>query len=294
MGVLDRLQGAYEIREAMSISEFIAAVGDWYGVERAKAIEIVCRWVMVDRLPVAALLPGILNEYLSPEDASVSAMLALAMGNEMDDNTRVEIGENDKYEELMGAMSAFQEIDALLKEKSAIASYMKGDNLMRPRFGDLIVLSKDVKAIFVKLGLGKWFPWKYPLGMYADKPDVEELLGVTLTDSDYIEGLMEDRWSSVLSNESEKSIEIVNPQIKKPIPAKGSPESLQEWIKYIITVEKGLSLVDRMPDGLQAELVRESMKYGYKDGSAVKRAWSKLGLNPVRETVKMQKPPKTP
>ncbi len=83
-------------------------------------------------------------------------------------------------------------------------------------------------------------------------------------------------------------------QNQKPEPSKGSPESLQEWIKYIITVEKGLSLVDRMPDGLQAELIRESMKYGYKDASAVKRAWSRLGLNPIRETVKMQKPPKAP
>ena len=90
------------------------------------------------------------------------------------------------------------------------------------------------------------------------------------------------------------TIEPLTPQVTAPVPVKGSPESLQEWIKYIITVEKGLSLVDRMPDGLQAELIRESMKYGYKDASAVKRAWSRLGLNPIRETVKMQKPPKAP
>ncbi len=294
MGVLDRLQAGYEIQETMSISEFIVVVGGWYGVEKKEAIEIVCRWVMVDRLPVVAFIRGILSEYLPQGDAGVSAMYALVEMNEMDDKTRVDMGGDDKYEELIGVMSVFQEVDVLLKGKSTIADYMKGDNLQKPRFGDLIVLAKDVKALFVKLGLGDWFPWKYPARMYAAKPDVEELLGVTLTNGDYIEGLTDHGWFSEFSNEQENSRNLIQYQEKQPTPKKGSPESLREWIKYIITVEEGLSLTEEMPDGLQARLIREAAKYGYKDGSAVKKAWSALGLVSDRKTTKMKKPPKTP
>lgn len=294
MGVLDRLQDGYEIQKTMSISEFIVEVGGWYGVERKEAIQIVCHWVMVDRLPVTTIILGILGEYLPQEDAGTSAIYALAMMNEMGNRTRIEIGKNDKYEELLGVMSVFQEVDDLLKGKSTIAGYMKGDNLKRPRFGDLMVSSVDVKALFVRLGLGECFPWRYPSRMYAAKSDVEERLGVTLTKGDYIEGLIEHGWLPEFLNEQENSENLIQYQGEKPIPKKGSAESLRQWIVYVITIEMGLKLTDKMPDGLQAELIRESEKYGYRDASAVKRAWSKLGLNSVRETVKMQKPPKAP
>lgn len=81
---------------------------------------------------------------------------------------------------------------------------------------------------------------------------------------------------------------------EKPTPIKGKPETLIAWMKYVIEVEKGLSLLDEMPDGLQARLIEDAEKYGYRDGSSVKKAWSVLGLKSVRKTTKMGKPPKTP
>lgn len=80
----------------------------------------------------------------------------------------------------------------------------------------------------------------------------------------------------------------------KPEPKKGDAETLMAWMKYEIQNVRGLDLAGDMPDGLQAELIRDSGKYGYKDASVVKRAWSKLGLKSVRSAKKMKKPPKAP
>jgi hypothetical protein len=71
-------------------------------------------------------------------------------------------------------------------------------------------------------------------------------------------------------------------------PIKGKPEMLRKWMEHVITVEKGLSLSDEVPDGLQAQLIEKAREYGYIDGTAVKKAWSALGLQSVRKTVKMK------
>lgn len=92
----------------------------------------------------------------------------------------------------------------------------------------------------------------------------------------------------------EREIRIAIEAEKDMEPIKGKPETLRKWMRNFITVEKGLSLSDEMPDGLQAELIREAATYGYRDPTSVKTAWSKLGLISVRKTTKMKKPPKTP
>ena len=70
--------------------------------------------------------------------------------------------------------------------------------------------------------------------------------------------------------------------IAKPKPTKGKPETLKAWIKHIITEEKGLSLSDEMPLGLQAELIKKASEYGYTDNTAVKRAWAAMKLKSVK------------
>lgn len=69
---------------------------------------------------------------------------------------------------------------------------------------------------------------------------------------------------------------------KKPIPIKGKSETLIGWIKYVLVHEKGLSLDDEMPMGLQSELIKRAVDYNYKDESSIKRAWKKLGLKSVK------------
>ncbi|SKA77476.1 hypothetical protein SAMN02745130_01802 [Thiothrix eikelboomii] len=68
-------------------------------------------------------------------------------------------------------------------------------------------------------------------------------------------------------------------------PIKGNKKSMQEWIKHVITTEKGLSLDSLMPAGLQQELInRATGAYSYKDGTAVKNAWAALGLKSAHKT----------
>lgn len=72
---------------------------------------------------------------------------------------------------------------------------------------------------------------------------------------------------------------------KVPIPIKGNKKSMQEWIVYVITQEKGLSLDSILHTGLQQELINRAIgSYGYKDGTAVKTAWAALGLKSAHKT----------
>ena len=96
---------------------------------------------------------------------------------------------------------------------------------------------------------------------------------------------------NVTNSPDEKATTAGDKDIK---PIKSKPEMLRKWMVHVITVEKGLSLSDEMPDGLQSRLIERAREYGYIDGSAVKSAWSALGLQSARKTVKMKKPPKTP
>lgn len=68
-----------------------------------------------------------------------------------------------------------------------------------------------------------------------------------------------------------------------PAPIKGKPESLRKWMCHVITVEKGLSIDEALPSGLQAELIRRATEYGYQDDSAVKRAWRHLKLESAKQ-----------
>lgn len=69
------------------------------------------------------------------------------------------------------------------------------------------------------------------------------------------------------------------------VPIKGNKKSMQEWVKHVITTEKGLSLDGLMPTGLQQELInRATGSYSYKDGTAVKKAWAALGLKSAHKT----------
>ena len=67
------------------------------------------------------------------------------------------------------------------------------------------------------------------------------------------------------------------------MPIKGNPETLRNWIKYVVVHEKGLSLDDEMPMGFQQELIRRAREYGYEDEGSVKRAWSKLELKSAKK-----------
>jgi hypothetical protein len=85
------------------------------------------------------------------------------------------------------------------------------------------------------------------------------------------------------------SLAINNRQLqeptKVPIPIKGNKKSMQEWIVYVITQEKGLSLDSILHTGLQQELINRAIgSYGYKDGTAVKTAWAALGLKSAHKT----------
>ncbi|MFZ1569167.1 MAG: hypothetical protein WAT29_10140 [Thiolinea sp.] len=85
------------------------------------------------------------------------------------------------------------------------------------------------------------------------------------------------------------SLAINNRQLqeptKVPMPIKGNKKSMQEWIVYMITQEKGLSLDSILHTGLQQELINHAIgSYGYKDGTAVKTAWAALGLKSAHKT----------
>jgi len=84
------------------------------------------------------------------------------------------------------------------------------------------------------------------------------------------------------------SLAINNRQLqeptKMPIPIKGSPKSMQDWVRYVIVKEKGLFLDSLLYSGLQQELINRANDYGYKDGTAVKNAWTALGLKSAHKT----------
>lgn len=65
---------------------------------------------------------------------------------------------------------------------------------------------------------------------------------------------------------------------QEPKVTKGKPETLRNWMTWVITEEKGLCLNEEMPMGMQAELISRASKFGYVDASAVKRASAFLKL----------------
>jgi hypothetical protein len=52
----------------------------------------------------------------------------------------------------------------------------------------------------------------------------------------------------------------------------------------VIVKEKGLFLDSLLYSGLQQELINRANDYGYKDGTAVKNAWTALGLKSAHKT----------
>lgn len=85
------------------------------------------------------------------------------------------------------------------------------------------------------------------------------------------------------------SLAINNRQLqeptKMPIPIKGSPKSMQDWVRYVIVEEKGFSLNGLLPAGFQQELIKRAINdYGYEDGTVVKNAWAALGLKSAHKT----------
>lgn len=72
-----------------------------------------------------------------------------------------------------------------------------------------------------------------------------------------------------------KSNEPAAPQELKP--TKGNTKSMDEWVLWRLEQEGGL--VEGLPPyGFQRKLIDEATEYGYKDESAVKRSFQRLGL----------------
>lgn len=190
------------------------------------------------------------------------------------------IGYNDDYLDYIN-----RDLDEIGQEASDILAVAEN----HIRYGRLAVFESRPRYIWDKIELVVFGDWALSVGF-----DLPHEFPRTIKEQEsmpVVQPIIQ-----VSAKELIQSLAIKNSQLKEsssvlpvkptnvPIPIKGSPQSMKDWISYVITEEKGLHLDQVLYSGLQQELINRANDYGYKDGTAVKNAWAALGLKSAHKT----------
>lgn len=187
------------------------------------------------------------------------------------------IGYNDDYLDYIS-----RDLDEIGQEASDILAVAEN----HIRYGRLAVFESRPRYIWNKIELvifGDWalsvgfeLPDEFPRTIKEQEPMLVVHPIIQVSAKELIQ-----------SNSQLKESSSVLPvkSTKVPIPIKGNPQSMKDWISYVITEEKGFHLDQILYSGLQQELVKRAINdYGYKDSTAVKTAWAALGLKSAHKT----------